>query len=389
MTKFDDMEHLPAVFRNNGLAVLPTARGDYVISDVAAYKRLESENNNPVIYRRFPDYIQSLDYEAITSESIAINCAYVSGILGDFLGELTLNLTVSGRMSSGQFQYHIDRTQSDRNPLSVHVKNAQIEIDGGYEGPESLALIEAKNSVPYTFLVRQLYYPFRLWSSRVEKPVRSIFLTYTNRIFHFYEYTFSAPEHYNSLSLIREQRYSLEPIDITLNDIGALLESTEIVEEPEEPFPQADSFERIINLCELLHDAPGGTLSHEEITIAFNFVGRQTHYYTAAGLYLDLIDKDHIGTVTYMLSKRGRELFKKNHRERQLGFAAAMLAHVVFAKGMAHYLQTLAVPSAEEIVILMKRAGLRNINKESTYRRRARTVRSWLGWIIGLQPQAS
>ena len=85
--------------------------------------------------------MESIDYKDITSESIAINCAFVSKILHDFTGEENLLPTVSGRMSSSVFDFTIN---SGQNILKINVDNSQIEIDGGYEGDSSLNLIEAK-----------------------------------------------------------------------------------------------------------------------------------------------------------------------------------------------------------------------------------------------------
>jgi len=61
---------------------------------------------------------------------------------------------------------------------------------------------------------------------------------------------------------------------------------TQIVREPEIPFPQADSFRRIINLCELLNKS---YLTKNEITANYYFDPRQSNYYTDAGRYLGLI----------------------------------------------------------------------------------------------------
>ena len=61
-----------------------------------------------------------------------------------------------------------------------------------------------------------------------------------------------------------------------------------IIPEPNNiPFPQANSFERIINLCEILYE--NNTLSRDEITYRYDFDSRQTNYYTDAGRYLGLI----------------------------------------------------------------------------------------------------
>lgn len=141
---------------------------------------------------------------------------------------------------------------SGQNILKINVDNSQIEIDGGYEGDSSLNLIEAKNYISDDFLIRQLYYPYRLWSNKIGKRVRPIFLTYSNGIFHLREYEFVTPELYNSIRLIQHKKYAVQEGGINVENIQNILDSIQVVKEPELPFPQADSFERVINLCELL-----------------------------------------------------------------------------------------------------------------------------------------
>ncbi len=89
--------------------------------------------NTEIIRISFPYYIESIDYENITSESIAINCAFVSGILSDFIQDDKLLPTVSGRMSSNEFSFYINNTNINRDVV-VTVSNSQIEIDGVMKG---------------------------------------------------------------------------------------------------------------------------------------------------------------------------------------------------------------------------------------------------------------
>ena len=107
MTKFDHKVNLPAVFADNGLAILPITRGDYVISSFSAYKEFEP----PVADAQrisIPAHIQSLMPQFLVSEAIALNCANACGILSDFLEDDALVSTVSGRMSSGGFGFNIE-----------------------------------------------------------------------------------------------------------------------------------------------------------------------------------------------------------------------------------------------------------------------------------------
>lgn len=390
MTKFDDAEDLPFLFQANKLAILPISRREYVIAQINAYQQHKLFDSNPIEYLDFPSNLESLDYQKITSEAAAINCAYVSGMLNHFLEEDELSQTVLGRMGSGTFEFNINSYKPNTPSVKVEVKNAQIEIDGGFEGALSLSLIEAKTLIPHKFLVRQLYYPFRVWRNRISKPVRPIFLTYSNTIFHLYEYEFKDLYDYSSISLLKEQRYSLEPTDIGINDIQDLLNSAKNMPESAIPFPQANSFDRIINLCELLHHSDSDELSHDDITENYKFAGRQTQYYASAGMYLGLIDKERENAAKYTLSDRGKKILEKTYRERQLGFAESILEHSIFSSSLSLYLQKAELPSKDEIVEIMKstnlsKGGENTVYADSTYRRRAQTVRAWIEWIVGLQ----
>ncbi len=87
MTKLDHQANLPVLFQDNQLSILPVTRGDYVIGKFETYKDFEALDSEEIHYVSLPEDIQSIDFTKITSETTAINAAYVSGILSDFLEE--------------------------------------------------------------------------------------------------------------------------------------------------------------------------------------------------------------------------------------------------------------------------------------------------------------
>lgn len=107
MTKFDHKKNLPILFQEHQLSILPITRGSYIISDFDVYKSFEKSPNEPIEHLKFPEHLQSIDFQNIASEATAINCAYVSGIFAHFLEEEELLPTVSGRMSSNTFNFNI------------------------------------------------------------------------------------------------------------------------------------------------------------------------------------------------------------------------------------------------------------------------------------------
>jgi hypothetical protein len=381
MTKFDHKSQLPELFAKNQLSILPTSRGGYVIGSFDTFCSFNVDDTE-VSKIEFPSFLESLDYKTITSEATAINCAFISKILQDFTGEENLFPTVSGRMSSSTFNFNIN-CSTGLFPISVG--NSQIEIDGGYEGDYSLNLIEAKNYISDDFLIRQLFYPYKLWSNKISKKVRPIFLTYSNGVFHLREYVFTDINHYNSINLVRHKKYIIADSSFNVETIENILANTTTIVEPNIPFPQANNFDRIINLCELLKEKD--FISKEDITQNYDFDYRQTDYYSNAGKYLGLIEvgKDPLtGNIGCFLTDLGNKIFNINLIDRQQEFVKLIVSHSVFNTTLRLYLQNGEMPSRNDIIEIMKQSGLHNINSDSTYYRRSSTISVWLNWIMNL-----
>ena len=378
MTKFDHRVNLPTIFEENSLAILPVTRGDYIISSFSAYKEFEQLSDD-VQQVSIPAHIQSLMPQFLVSEAIALNCANACGILEDFLEDDVLVPTVSGRMSSGQFDFKIDTAFGTKN---VSVSNSQIEIDAAYEGINYLSLFEAKRDLSDDFLVRQLYYPFRAWSNRVTKLIKPVFLVFSNGVYNLYQYQFDDPQNYNSLRLIKQKNYAIAT-NIYLSDIEKLLETVPEIREPEISFPQADSMSRIINLIELLHEKP---MTRDSITTQYAFDGRQTNYYTDAGRYLGFVEKERgeSNNILFRLSEKGHRVMRLAYRERQLAIASQIIAHKPFREVLKWHLQYGIMPDKGTIVQIMKKLNLYKIGSESTYFRRASTISCWVNWILSV-----
>ena len=150
------------------------------------------------------------------------------------------------------------------------------------------------------------------------------------------------------------------------------------------PFPQADNFIRIINICELLY--LNKYLTREEITTNYDFDIRQTNYYTDACRYLGLVNKskNELNEVNYCLTRKGLELFSLNIKKRNLAFVRIILEKKAFYESFKKYIFDLNGPNRNEIVKIMENSGLYNIRSKSTFNRRASTINSWINWIIEL-----
>lgn len=378
MTKFDHKINLPNIFASNNLSILPITRGDYVISSFSAYKEFDDPSQD-VQRISIPAHIQSLMPQFLVSEAIALNCANACGILNDFLEDDELVPTVSGRMSSGSFEFGINTALGTKN---ITISNSQIEIDAAYEGIHYLSLFEAKRDLSDDFLVRQLYYPFRVWSERVTKTVKPVFLIFSNGMFNLYQYEFEDPQNYNSLRLVKQKNYVIAT-EICLDDIENLLRTVPLVQETDISFPQADRMSRIVNLIELLNEKP---MTKQDITSEYAFDERQTNYYTDAGRYLGLIDKTHDedGNILFQLSVCGHRIMGLEYKERQLALVTQILMHKVFNETLKLHLQCGEMPDKQTIIQIMKSSNLYHVEADSTYLRRSSTVVGWVNWILGI-----
>lgn len=380
MTKFDQKSNLPILFKNNNLSILPISRGNYLIGKFKAYEDVEYKEDIEPIEFSLINSFESLDLDNLYSEASSLHAAYLGDIISDIMGEQAYP-TISGRMSTGQFSFEI--VSEKKNTFPISVKNSQCEIDGGFESDTKLLLVEAKNFEVDNFLIRQVYYPYRLWRDKINKDVIPAFFTYSNDVFSFFIYEFQDDNKYNSIKLVEQRNYITKQEPISMDDIYTLLKETSIVKEPKVPFPQADTFERVIDLLGLLMNE---SLNKEEITLNYSFNKRQTDYYVNAGRYLGLIDtKRKKDEVLCFLTDEGKKIMNKRHMKKKLDIVGKILEHEVFNKSLSLYFQTLTPISVENVVEIMNNSYIHNVEKDSsTIGRRAQSVVKWINWILDL-----
>lgn len=390
MAKFDCYQNLPTIFKKNKINILPTSRGSYVLG---RFKLFQDLGDFPIdtlkINKAYVPSLETVDITNISSEAMAINIMALSSILSDFLGVEPNYQTISGRMGSGVFDFYVDRYKN--TPINISIENAQIEIDGGFENKESVILLEAKNVFHDDFNIRQLYFPYRTWSNKVNKPIRLIFMVYFNQIYRLLEYEFEDIDNYSSLSFVQEKLYSLENTQITITDLKNIYRDSKVKYSddmdisPIAPFPQADDFSRVINLLEVLNKKD---LPVDEITEIMGFTPRQTDYYYNAGLYLGLfikynwVDRDENKVINVKLTDLGKEINKLNYKERQLKLVGLILEHKIFNGLFFKSLLTGKLPIRDEVIAEMIKYNVCSSGSVAT--RRSQTVISWLNWVFSL-----
>lgn len=379
MARFDQSSKLPDIFKDNNLSILPVSRGDYLIGPYKTHHRVDYDDVE-LIPVKIPD-LETIDYTNLYSESSALLFAYNSGIVSDILESISkVYFTVNGRMGSGNFDFKIDSTKQNGETMNVSVLNSQIEIDAGYETDDFFCIFEAKNVAVEELIIRQLYYPYRLWRSKISKPVIPVFLVFSNDIFHAFIYRFTDDNHYNSIELIGHKAYTFASEAILRTDVDELIRRIVMRAEPSDiPFPQANSFERIVDLLSILFDSE---LTTDEVTNKYVFDVRQTDYYITACVYLGLVKRvvSESGETKYQLTPEAQDIMKKNFRGKYLGLIQRVLEFPVFNEVYKKSIETGLVPDVPEIVPIMKHHGVPL--GEGTLMRRASTVKNWVAWIL-------
>jgi hypothetical protein len=383
LTKIDNSSQLPIVFKTNNLNILPLSRSKWIICSFEAFHYLEDDEYD-FVEVPIPHNIQSIDFSNITSESVAINVAYISGIIEDFVEEKVVP-TIDGRMGSGTFEFQLNPKDIGQ-VTNVKVNGAQIEIDAGYEGEKSFIIFEVKMNYSSDFLIRQLYYPYRRWSGKVNKPIRTIFLSYYDSVFDLYEYSFADENDYNSLRLVKKKTYFMRQ-DNALNikhEIGLI----SLEPEPKVPFPQADNFITILKLLSDMDEL--GSIDSTHITNNYNLKsnreessGRQVSYYISACKYIGVVESYRENSVRYRLNYVGKSIIKKSRNEFKIELIKLLLKRHIFNQIYYNWILKNKFPTKEEIIQLISDKNFKKSKemKDSTIKRRANTVYRWSKWI--------
>ena len=276
---------------------------------------------------------------------------------------------------------------------NISVRGAQIEVDGGYEGEDSLCLFEAKRHICQNFNVRQIYYPMRAWSLRVRKPVRTVFFTYANNVFDLYDYEFNDKQDFSSIQLVKHDRYLLSSGEVDLSTLQQFAQTHSAqngfnthAKAGQIPCPQADDFERIIDLVEFLAREPS---TKDDIATRYPIVPRQIDYYVNAARYLGLVEKSVTnvdGVEQFRASTVALEILHQPNHIRIIKFAEVALLYGPISHLYARWRETGEFPSKSDVVDSFRQSPASSGLKESTLERRASTVRMWLKWVCTLGP---
>ncbi len=355
MMKFDHSAQLPPKLRDNGSFILPLKNGLYAIVKGQGY-------HQPELCGEVIEFPRQTRFELKTthtgiSEMQHLDIAFNTGLLAHFLSEPVLYPTIRGRKRSPHFTFSV----AGRELEAVGV---QVEIDGGFEGRDSVTLIEAKIGECEDFHLRQLYYPVRFWASQTQKRIRSVFFTYEpeTELYRFREYRFDPPHLYQPPELVQAGCYRI--VKASGPSFQPLNNSREF------PFPQANRLDKVALIPFLVAE---NQANPEQLSQIFEFSVRQGRYYLDACRALRLIDSK--GDLT----SEGSDYLTCPPEVRHRLLCRAVLQLPVIQEIVSNLLlapdSRLSKAEVESIV-----ARATSLAPE-TAKRRTQTVWSWLTWI--------
>lgn len=385
LTKHDHSSQVPAIMAKHGLTLLTLSKSAWRLGHFEIFASLPnwtSPAEGEIQVFSLPGWVKSIDPNRITGEPVALSAAFTSGILQEFCGA-DLAPTINGRHSAGSFAFEV--TDSVHGAAQLHVASPQIEVDAGYESPQALWLFEAKLHLPSDFNLRQLYYPFRTWRERITKPVRTVYMTYANGVFDLCEYEFTEPSQLSSHAFMARSRFMINAVFPKEAEVVALAKAsagTALHVQTQAPYPQADDFERVIDLVSFLMSDDHQT--RESIAANYDFDPRQSEYYFNAARYLGLAESVEVsGGGWRRATPAAIAIMELPYREQRLKFAERALAVPPVA---AVYLEAVAgtPPTVARTQELLEASPASQGLSGSTLGRRSQTVNAWVHWLLKL-----
>lgn len=206
LCKQDSRRDRPQIFVERNLFILPKQNGSYYIVKGEGYIDI------PDITTDIIDYHSVLDFELQSSrlgnsEMQHVDFAYANSLIRTFMNDPSLVLTIRGRKYSPVFTCCV-------GGFGLEISSIQTEVDAGYEGRDSIVLVEAKNSATIDTIIRQIYFPFRQWAAQIQdKSIYTLFfekrLLQGELIYYIWQFGFQDVNDYNSIHLIRSARYRI------------------------------------------------------------------------------------------------------------------------------------------------------------------------------------
>lgn len=366
VSSMDSRDKVPEALAKDDLFVLPVNNGEYKLVEGKGYHNLEPMEDEPIVHE------SSIPFELATttgeSEDRYVKHAFNTGLISRFTGINQLFQGISSRKYSDEFSFHV----GENGPITA--SSVQFQVDGLFEGEDSVVIMEAKADARDNFLIRQLYYPYRHYGDNINKKMKSIFFLYDKEedTYNFWEYSFRDPNDYSSIQLERSQSYRIEKTDVDVEEY----EEVERRDDGRWEIPQADDVEKIQKFPFLVAQ---GITDYQSMAEQLEFEPRQSSYYREAVEILDLVQNDG---KKYALTEKGEEYINTRPDKRNKLLLKQMLRipviNEVFQQSVSRFGEADPYISKEDIAeIIAENSHLTG----STPKRRARTIISWFRWI--------
>ncbi len=364
LAKMDQETDLPEVFRRFGVFVLPVDRRTYAIIRGQGYHRTEKiDGHEPQVHEAtLPITLIEMAEKGPLSEGLYLEHAYNSGLLERFLSVSPLYGYLRGRTTTPEFSFQIGQ-------VHLEVKGAQIELDQTYVDGGQVVIAEAKIGIPRSFIIRQLYYPFRtLQLQEPDRPIRTLLFAYEHRTktYNLWEYKFTEPSHYDSIELVNSARFTFRVTPPDPEQFEADAGLTEAI-------PQADDLEKIM---ELPVQVSMGKTDGRAIATYFRFTQRQSSYYRQAAEMLGLVE---MRANRYYLTSVGRSFVRLAMPDRNRAMTELLFKHPVMQEVLKKLISRPEKPvtRGDIIATISRMSALTG----TTPRRRAQTILSWFRWM--------
>jgi len=369
LVSMTSLDQLATVLGSKGTFVLPKSRTEWMIVHGKGYEKLDDPGEPAVFRSHLPIRLTTLSYGR--GENPFLNHAYHSGLLSHFTGVPALFETISGRSGTTEFRFRVDGSPE----LRVE-QGTQMDIDKGYESEGDVLLFEAKARPQETFLIRQLYFPYRshtdFQSRSGHKRVRPfVFVADADAgTYSFWEFGWSDDFDYEAIhSVGKPRRFRIVEKEVA-KDLFTELRGRESV-----PEIQANDLDKVTTLPFLI---PQGIDTAKKWVAYYGFGPwpRQGNYYQAAAAALGLVGSEN---GTFVLTDEGRQFVTMSPDQRDVWVAERLLKiptiNRVFT--LAHERGAEGVGDSDIGRIIEATRGLTG----KTPTRRASTVRAWFRWL--------
>jgi hypothetical protein len=364
MASMDSQKSVPEFLRKNGLFLLPVSRSRYALVRGKGYHELEDPGEPVPFEVRLPIDLTSLAYGR--GESRYLLHAYHAGLLSQFSGVPRMYPTVSGKMATGTFRFHVGGSPE------LEVIKAGMEVDLGFEGPEDLLLFEGKAVARDTFLVRQLYYPFRTFREVTPKRVRSFFFVAEpdEGTYSLWEYGWADDEiaDYEAIRFRCARRFKLTEAHAPTDALAAVSPDPSLAK-----VPQADDLDKV---AEFPFRIQAGVSSTEGWARLKGIAPRQGQYYREAAEALGLVRNEG---RKLELTEDGRRFVGMPPQQRNDFLALRILRNPIMNAVFHAVLErkTGGLGDSEVAELIRRDSHLAG----STPLRRAKTIRSYFAWL--------